>query len=504
MENIEQAKAELVARLREVGDLRAALAVLGWDQSTYMPPAGAEARARQVGTLEGIAHAKATDPAIGRLLDQLQPYADSLPPDDDDAALVTVTRRTYERLIRVPSEFAAQMAGHFAESYSVWAEARPANDFAGVRPALEKTLDLSRQYASFFPGCQHVADPLIEVADYGMRAATIGPIFEELRQLLTPLVKAIGERPQVDDSVLRRHYPESRQRQFGEAAIRDCGFDFARGRQDKTHHPFMTKFAWGDVRITTRIDEHELGEGLFSTLHEAGHALYELGVKQEYEGTPLDSGTSAGVHESQSRLWENVVGRSARFWDHYYPKLQATFPEALADVSQEQFYKAINKVQPSLIRTEADEVTYNLHVIIRFGLELELLEGKLSVADLPAAWHARYQESLGVTAPDDQDGVLQDVHWFAGPIGGAFQGYTLGNIMAAQFYAAALGAHPEIPSEIGQGRFATLHTWLCEKIYQHGSKYTAAELLQRVTGSPLTLAPYMMYLRAKYGDIYGI
>jgi carboxypeptidase Taq len=337
-----------------------------------------------------------------------------------------------------------------------------------------------------------------------MRAATIGPIFEELRQLLTPLVKAIGERPQVDDSVLRRHYPEASQWQFGEAAIRDYGFDFARGRQDKTHHPFMTKFAWGDVRITTRFDEHELSGGLFSTLHEAGHALYELGIKQEYEGTPLDSGTSAGVHESQSRLWENVVGRSARFWDHYYPKLQATFPEALADVGQEQFYKAINKVQPSLIRTEADEVTYNLHVIIRFGLELELLEGKLSVADLPDAWHARYQESLGVTAPDDRDGVLQDVHWFAGPIGGAFQGYTLGNIMAAQFYAAALGTHPEIPSEIGQGRFETLHTWLHENIYQHGSKYTAAELLKRVTGSPLTLAPYMMYLRAKYGDIYGI
>jgi carboxypeptidase Taq len=504
VENIEQAKAELVARLREVGDLRAALAVLGWDQSTYMPPAGAEARARQIGTLEGIAHAKATDPAIGRLLDQLQPYADSLPPDDDDAALVTVTRRTYERLIRVPNEFAAEIAGHFAESYSVWAEARPANDFARVRPALEKTLDLSRQYANFFPGYQHVADPLIEVADYGMRAATIGPLFEELRQLLTPLVKAIGERPQVDDSLLRRHYPEARQWQFGEAAIRDYGFDFARGRQDKTHHPFMTKFAWGDVRITTRFDEHDLSGGLFSTLHEAGHALYELGIKQEYEGTPLDEGTSAGVHESQSRLWENVVGRSARFWDHYYPKLQATFPEALADVSQDQFYKAINKVQPSLIRTEADEVTYNLHVIIRFGLELELLEGKLSVADLPAAWHARYQESLGVTAPDDRDGVMQDVHWFAGPIGGAFQGYTLGNIMAAQFYAAALGTHSEIPSEIGQGRFETLHTWLRANIYQHGSKYTAAELLQRVTGSPLTLAPYMMYLRAKYGDIYGI
>jgi carboxypeptidase Taq len=363
---------------------------------------------------------------------------------------------------------------------------------------------MSRQYANFFPGYQHIADPLIDAADYGMSARQIGPLFEELRQQLSPLVKAIGQSRQVDDSVLHRQYPEPLQVQFGESLVRDLGFDFSRGRQDKTHHPFMTKFAWGDVRITTRYSETDLADGLFSSIHETGHALYELGIDQKYEGTPLDTGTSAGVHESQSRLWENIVGRSAGFWEYYFPKLVAVFPGQLAGTGVEEFYRAVNKSQPSLIRTDADEVTYNLHVIIRFGLELDLLEGKLAVADLPEAWHARYVESLGVSAPDDRDGVLQDVHWYGGKIGGAFQGYTLGNIMASQFYAAALAAHPQIPGQICQGNFATLHHWLRENIYRHGSKYTANELLERVTGGPLTLAPYLDYLRTKYGGIYHL
>jgi carboxypeptidase Taq len=495
---------ELVAHLRRASDISAASAVLAWDQSTYMPPMGADARARQIGTLEGLAHAAAADPQIGRLLDELQPYADSLPPDDDDAALLRVARRNYERVIKVPADFAAEFAGHAATTYSLWAEARPANDFKRVEPALEKTLDYSRRYAGFFGGYQHIADPLIEAADYGMSAAQIGPLFEQLRQQLSPLVKEIGQAEQVDDSVLRRRYPQELQRQFGESIVRDLGFDFQRGRQDTTHHPFMTKFAWGDVRITTRYNENDLGDGLFSSIHETGHALYELGIDRRFDGTPLNTGTSAGVHESQSRLWENIVGRSAGFWQHYFPKLAGVFPEQLAGVDAEQFYKAVNKAQPSLIRTDADEVTYNLHVIIRFGLELELLEGVLTVADLPEAWHSRYVESLGVRAPDDRDGVLQDVHWYGGPIGGVFQGYTLGNIMAAQFYAAALEAHPQIPDQIRQGQFETLHTWLRENIYRHGSKYTANELLQRVTGGPLALDPYLGYLRSKYGAIYKL
>jgi carboxypeptidase Taq len=266
----------------------------------------------------------------------------------------------------------------------------------------------------------------------------------------------------------------------------------------------MTKFSLGDVRITTRVKENNLGEALFSTLHESGHAMYEQGINLDYEGTPLADGASAGVHESQSRLWENIVGRSRGFWSHTYPRLQATFPDQLGDVPLDAFYRAINKVQRSLIRTDADEVTYNLHVMIRFDLELALLEGNLSVKDLPETWDARYDSDLGTRAPDHRDGVLQDVHWYGGLVGGAFQGYTLGNIMGALFYDQALAAHPEIPAGIEQGQFGTLHGWLKENIYQHGSKFTANELIERVSGGPLTIEPYIRYLRTKFGELYDL
>jgi carboxypeptidase Taq len=494
---------ELMARWQEIYDLTGITALLGWDQSTYMPAAGGAVRGRQIALLEGLAHERRTDPAIGRLLDALEPYAATLPAGDDDAAQLRAMRKLYERAVRIPTAFAAEFAEHAANSYMAWVVARPRNDFAAVRPYLQKTLEMSRRMAEFFPGYAHIADPLIDVADEGMTVATIRPLFEELRQALAPLVATIAQRPPVDNSVLHRHYPKAQQIAFGEQVIRTFGYTFERGRQDETHHPFMTKFAHDDVRITTRIDEDDLGNALFSTMHEAGHAFYELGIDAAYASTALDTGTSAGVHESQSRLWENIVGRSRRFWTHYYPALQAAFPAQLGEVGLDAFYHAVNRVAPSLIRTEADEVTYNLHVIIRFGLELDLLEGKLTIDELPEAWHARYVENLGLRAPDDRDGVLQDVHWFGGPIGGSFQGYTLGNIMASQFYAAARTAHPEIEDEIGAGRFDTLHTWLREHLYRHGAKYTANELLLRVTGQPLTIAPYLAYLRTKYSGIYG-
>ncbi|MCH7663596.1 MAG: carboxypeptidase M32, partial [Chloroflexi bacterium] len=268
--------------------------------------------------------------------------------------------------------------------------------------------------------------------------------------------------------------------------------------------PFMTKFSLGDVRITTRTKVNDLSEALFSTLHEAGHAMYEQGINMSYEASPLADGTSSGVHESQSRLWENVVGRSRGFWKFYYPQLQQKFPEQLKGVSTEEFYRAINKVQRSLIRTDADEVTYNLHVMIRFDLELEMLEGKLAIRDLPDAWHARYESDLGLHAPDDIDGVLQDVHWYAGTIGGSFQGYTLGNIMGALFYDSALAAHPDILIDIENGQFDPLHAWLKENIYQHGAKFTADELINRITGAPLSIEPYIKYLHKKYGELYDL
>ncbi|MBK9055884.1 MAG: carboxypeptidase M32 [Chloroflexi bacterium] len=501
---MEKKLAELKQRLLEVSDLNAAAAVLGWDQQVYMPPQGAASRGRHLATLGKIAQEKDIDPAIGKLLDSLEPYAESLDPDSDDARFIRVARRNYEKSTKVPPSLVGELNENAAVSYGAWIEARPKNDFAAVQPYLEKTLELSRRLANCFPGYDHIADPLIDFQDYGMKASSVRAIFAELRQALVPLVTTITSQEPTDDSCLHEHYPEKDQQAFGEKVIRDYGYDFQRGRQDKTHHPFATKFGWGDVRITTRFKENDLGDGLFSTLHESGHAMYEQGVRPELEGGSLDGGTSSGVHESQSRLWENLVGRSLPFWEHYYPQLQATFPTQLNNVSLDTFYRAINKVQRSLIRTDADEVTYNLHVMIRFDLEMQLLDGSLAIKDLPDAWHARYQSDLGLQAPDHRDGVLQDVHWYGGLIGGVFQGYTLGNIMGGLFYGQALAAHPEITAEMRQGQFGTLHTWLKDNIYQHGSKYTAEELVQRVTGGPLTIAPYITYLRTKFGALYQL
>lgn len=495
---------ELKAHLTEINDLNSAAALLHWDQSTYMPPGGDVARARQIATLGRLAHEKFIDPDIGRLLEELQSYEDSLPYDSDDASLVRVTRCDYERAVRVPASFVAELSSHGSASYQAWTQARPADDFAAVQPYLEKTLDLSRQLAEFFPGYEHIADPLINFSDSGMRASMVRAIFSELREQLVPIVEAIASQPAADDSCLRQIYLEPQQLDFGVEVIKRFGYNFNRGRQDKTHHPFMTKFSLGDVRITTRVRENNLNEALFSTMHEAGHAMYEQGIPMELEGTPLAGGTSASVHESQSRLWENIVGRGKSFWKYFYPKLQASFPKQLNATSLETFYRAINKVSRSLIRTDADEVTYNLHVMMRFDFELDLLEGNLIVPDLPEAWRERFKADLGIVPPNDRDGVLQDVHWYIDVIGGNFQGYTLGNILGAQFFETALHAHPEITTEIEVAEFNTLYKWLKENIYQHGRKYTAPELIERVTGGPLSIAPYIRYLRTKYGELYNL
>lgn len=495
---------ELKTRLAEINDLNNAAALLYWDQATYMPPGGAEARGRQGATLAKISQEKFIDPAIGKLLDDLRPYGESLPYDSDDASLIRVTRLDYERAAKIPPQFLAELNIHSAQAYQAWTEARPANDFHKVQPLLEKTLDLSRKMADFFPGYQHIADPLIDFADYGMKASSVRQLFADLRAELVPIVRAITAQPPADDSFLRKHYPEAKQLKFAEDLVRQLGYDFNRGRIDKTHHPFMTKFSLGDVRITTRVQENFLGETLFSNIHEAGHAMYEQGIDMALEGTPLAEGTSAGVHESQSRNWENIVGRSLAFWEHFFPKLQDSFPEQLRGVTLEQFYRAVNKVERSLIRTDADEVTYNLHVMLRFDFELALLEGSLTIRDLPEAWRERFEKDFGLTPPDDRDGVLQDVHWYAGTIGGAFQGYTLGNILSAQFYSTALQAHPEIPSEMKEGQFGTLRGWLKENLYKHGRKFTAPEIVERATGRPLTIQPYIQYLKEKYGQLYQL
>ncbi|MGE5510401.1 MAG: carboxypeptidase M32 [Bacteroidota bacterium] len=495
---------ELKRRLQEIGDLAGAGSVLGWDQATYMPAQGAGARARQGAILSRLAHERATDPGLGKLLDELAPLADSLPHDSDDASLIRIARRDFEKAVKVPSEYVARATAFGSSSYDAWIRARPANDFATMRPLLERAVDLSRELAEFFAPYEHVADPLIDGPDEGMTTAKVRALFSELRAALVPIVRTISEQPVADDSCLRGSFPEARQLEFSAGVAKRIGYDFTRGRLDKTHHPFCTRLSAGDVRITTRVRENDIGEALFSTLHEAGHALYEQGVAAELEGTPLASGVSAGVHESQSRLWENVVGRSRGFWRHFYPQLQAAFPGGFRDVPLETFYRAINKVERSLIRTDADEVTYNLHVMLRFELEVEMLEGRLRVKDLPDAWRARFETDLGIVPPDDRDGCLQDVHWYAGALGGGFQGYTIGNILSAQFFDAAVRAHPAIPAEIEAGELGTLHGWLRDNVYRHGRKFKPDELVERATGGPMSIGPYMAYLRNKYGELYDL
>src|ERR1700704_1076056 len=494
--------ADLKRRLSEIYDLNAAGAVLGWDEATYMPKGGARARGRQSALLRRLAHERFVDPALGKQIDRLEPYANKLPAAD--ASLIRVLRRDYEKASKVPAEYVARASAHGSASYNAWIRARPENDFTAMIPFLEKTLDLSREFALFFGPYDHIADPMIDDADEGMTAAAVQHLFAELRRELVPMVHAISDQPPPDDAFLRRSFGETEQLAFGLSVATQMGYDLARGRLDKTHHPFCTKFAAGDVRITTRVSDNDFGDALFSTLHEAGHAMYEQGVSAAFDGTPLGHGVSAGVHESQSRLWENVVGRSRGFWEHYFPQLQQSFPDQFTGVALDTFYRSINKVERSLIRTDADEVTYNLHIMLRFDLELKMLEGRLRVKDLPEAWRERMQADLGLVPPDDRDGCLQDVHWYGGAIGGGFQGYTIGNILSAQFYDAALKADPEISHEIAAGEYRTLHQWLRTHVYQYGRKFKPNELVERATGGEMNIGPYLSYLRNKYGELYRL
>ncbi len=494
---------ELKNRLIQIRDLEVAASVLSWDQSTYMPTGGTYARSRQIATLTEFAHEKFTNPAIGQLLEDLRSYEKSLPYDSTEASLIRVTRRDYERAIRVPSEFMAKFCQHQANAYEAWVKAKSVKDFSLVQPYLEKTLDLSRELASFFP-YEHIADPLIDYVDEGMTVSILRPLFKQLRQKLLPIVEALTSASPIDDSCLCQNYSKKQQLMFGHTVIERLGFDFQRGRQDETPHPFTSSFSIGDVRITTRVYEDNFTEALFSTIHEVGHALYEQGLALELEGTPLAEGTSSGIHESQSRLWENMVGRSRGFWECFYLQLQGIFLQQLGCVSVSEFYRAINKVAKSPIRTDADEVTYNLHVMIRFDLELAMLEAKLAVCDLPEAWNERYKSDLGIVPADDSEGVMQDVHWYGEMIGGRFQGYTLGNLISAQVYEAAVKSDPEITVAIEQGNFTLLHNWLKQNIYQHGRKYTANELINLVTGKPLSIDPFISYIQAKYSTIYNL
>ncbi len=495
---------QLKARLAEYTNLDRAKSVLSWDQQTFMPRGGAHERARQIATVSKIAHEILTSEETGDLLAAAEDEVAGLDYDSDDAALVRMARCDYDQKTRLPTALVAEFAQVTAEAHNVWEEARAKNDYPTFAHWLERIVKLSLQQAEClgYKDCPY--DALLDQYEPGMKTAEVRAIFDALKAELVPLVQQVlahGDR--VDDSALYQDYDVERQWRFGEEVIRDFGYDFARGRQDRSAHPFTTSFSIDDVRITTRFDPKWLSPALFATLHEAGHAMYDQGLDAALEGNILADGASLGVHESQSRLWENIVGRSRGFWAHYYPRLQAAFPKQLGRVDLETFYRAVNKVSPSLIRVEADELTYNLHIMLRFELENALLDGDLKVADAPAAWNEKMHELLGIRPPDDAQGILQDVHWASGYIG-YFPTYSLGNLLSAQLYAKAVADIPDIPDQIARGEFGALLGWMREHVHRHGRKYMPAELVRRATGEPMNARAYMAYLRAKYGEIYGL
>lgn len=494
---------ELEERLREVYDLRHAARVLQWDQWTLMPRGGVDGRARQIALVQRLAHEKFADSRIGELLEELQPVEVAYPYGSYEASLVRMTRSEYSRETRKPPEFVRRFVEHSVISYAAWLRAKEEHNFELARPHLERRLELSRELSGFYAVAEHPVDPLLRMSDPGIDSETLRALFGQLRSGLLPVVRALNEEPAPDSSFLERGFSAQARTAFSEEAIRRLGYDFSRGRHDAAESPFMSKLSSDDVRIVT-WDQDDFTHPLFATLHEAGHALYEQGIPASLDGTPLGEGNSVSLHESQSRLFENIVGRGLPFWEFFYPKLARRFPEELGGVSLDDFFRAVNRVQPSLIRTQADEVTYNLHVIMRFDFELALLEGSLAVRDLPDAWRERTREDLGLVPEDDREGCLQDPHWYDEAVGGMFHGYALGNLLAAQFYEAALGERPEILREMAAGEFGSLTGWLSENVWSLGGRFTAEEVAKRATGSFIVVEPFLNYLRSKYGELYDV
>jgi carboxypeptidase Taq len=488
-------------RLATVSDVRAAAAVLEWDQETYMPPAAAEARAQQLTTLKTLAHEHFTADETARLLEDAEASA---PEDEPTRALLRITRRDFDRATRRPSDLVARQALAKARGLEAWKRARETDDFQAFASLLAETVALAHEEAEALGYEAHPYDALLEEYEPGATHAEIARTFAALRAELVPLVEAISEAEPVDDAALRRAYDPDRQWAFGMGVAERMGYDLGRGRQDRSAHPFTTAFTPPyDVRITTRLDPDFFPSAFFGTLHEVGHALYEQGFDPALARTPLADGTSLGVHESQSRLWENLVGRSRDFWQWAYPLARDAFPDVLAETSEEAFYRAVNRVEPSLIRVEADEVTYSLHVMLRFELETALLTGDLAVRDLPAAWNDAMQAYLGLTPPSDADGVLQDIHWALGAIG-YFPTYALGSLMSVQLWEAADRDLGGLEGQVSRGEFGPLLGWLREHVHRHGRALPAGDLLERATGQPLSAEPWLAYARRKYGAIYGL
>ena len=494
---------ELKKKLAEIHDVHMARSILSWDQHTKMPPKAGESRAEQLGTLDRIAHELFIDDDIGALLEELRPYEESHDYDSDEASLLRVTRREYAKATRVPSDLRAELTRAGAIALAAWVEARQKSDFAIFLPYLRRNVELQREYVACFPKAENDYDVLLDDFDEGMKTTEVRAVFDELKTELIPLIAEITERADaVDNSCLTGHFPIDKQRAFALKVLEQLGYDYESWRLDPTVHPFAMSAATTDIRLTTRYDEGDMNS-LMAAIHEFGHGFYEAGIDPGLERTPLSQVTSMSLHESQSRMWENLVGRSLPFWKHFYPQLQAAYPGQFDDVELDEFYRAINKVEPSLIRIEADEATYNLHIILRFELEQEILDGSLDLADLPEAWNARMTEYMGVDVPDDARGVLQDVHWSGGAIG-YFPTYSLGNVISVQLWDQVREAIPDLDQQFERGEFGELSSWLRENLHRNGRKFTSKETLERLVGGGIDSGPYLRYLKDKLGGIYGI
>ena len=491
---MQTALADLKERVGEIHDLDRTSSLLAWDQQVKMPPGGGGVRAEQLATIERIAHEALTSDEMGRLLDKLAPFEETLEYDSDEASLIRLVRRDWEKASRVPAELRSEMTRAASLAMPVWVKARQDSDFSQFLPALRHNFDLRRRYVDCFDDYDEPYDVLLDDFEPGMKTAEVRAVFDRLKQEQVPLVaaaRAEGERPVRDTS-----FPLAGQQEFELKVIQRFGFDPSEWRLDTAVHPFASSIATTDIRLTTRYFDDNL-DGLFGTMHECGHGLYEHGVARELERTPRASGASLGLHESQSRMWENMVGRSLPFWRYFYPELQRTFPGALADVSLQDWYRSVNWVEPSLIRVEADEATYNLHIILRFELEQELLADTIDLAELPEIWNQRMQDYLGVEPPDHALGVLQDMHWAVGAIG-YFSTYALGNVVSGQLWEKVNAEIPDLHGQFEQGEFGGLADWLRENLWRHGRKFTPRELVERITGGGLDSEPYLRYLRGKY------
>lgn len=495
---------ELCSLAREAALLESIEALLGWDERTYMPPAAGPYRAEQMTFITGEVHKRRTNPRLGELLAELADSDLAKDPHSDAGTTIRQLRRDYEKRVKLPQRLVEELTRESVLGQQAWVKAREKNDFQAFAPHVEKLFALKREQAEALGYKDHPYDALLDDFEPDAKTQDVARVLDELRQELVPLVQAIidsDRKPPVE--ILKREFPKPAQEKFGREAAAAIGFDFEAGRLDVTHHPFCSGMGPHDCRITTRYDEHFFPSAFFGTLHESGHAIYDQGLRADQFGLPPGTYVSLGIHESQSRMWENSVGRSRAFWRHFFPKLQAEFPAAVGDVSLDDWFFAINNVQPSLIRVEADEATYNLHIIVRFELEQALITRELSVADLPGAWREKYKQYLGIEPPNDADGVLQDIHWSAALIG-YFPTYSLGNLYAAQFFEAADRELGGLNEQFARGEFQPLKEWLQKSIHHRGQCYSATELVQLVTGQPLSHEPLMRHLRGKLGPLYGL